>query len=289
MADAGALVRFVDPAPSYSGSEGADRVDWARIVPFAGMHLACLGVIWVGVSPVAVAVAVGLYVLRMFAITGFYHRYFSHRTFKTSRGVAVRVRGARRLRRRSAARSGGRRITAITTCTPTGRKTCTRRRSAASSGRTWAGSCRAALRARPRPRARPAALPRTALARPLRHPRAVRCWLSACWCSAEWLDARCAASSARAAGRCWCGASSSRRSPATTAPTRSTRCATCGAGAATQTGDDSRNNLAARADHARRGLAQQPPPLPGVGAAGLLLVGNRPHLLRCCGCWPRSA
>ena len=30
-------------------------------------------------------VAVALYFIRMFAITGFYHRYFSHRTFKTSR------------------------------------------------------------------------------------------------------------------------------------------------------------------------------------------------------------
>lgn len=64
-----------------------ESVDWARIVPFAAMHLACLGVIWVGASPVAVGVAVALYVLRMFAITGFYHRYFSHRTFKASRGT----------------------------------------------------------------------------------------------------------------------------------------------------------------------------------------------------------
>jgi len=64
-----------------------DRVDWTRIVPFVGMHLACLAVAWVGVSPVAVAVAATLYVLRMFAITGFYHRYFSHRTFKTSRAT----------------------------------------------------------------------------------------------------------------------------------------------------------------------------------------------------------
>jgi stearoyl-CoA desaturase (delta-9 desaturase) len=62
-----------------------DRVDWARIVPFVGMHVACLGVFFVGVSAFAVAVAVGLYLLRMFAITGFYHRYFSHRSFKTSR------------------------------------------------------------------------------------------------------------------------------------------------------------------------------------------------------------
>src|SRR4051794_28819740 len=32
-----------------------------------------------------------------------------------------------------------------------------------------------------------------------------------------------------------------------------------------------------RALHPRRGLAQQPPPLPGVGAAGLLLVADRHH------------
>ncbi len=52
---------------------------------FILMHLACLAVIWVGWSPVAIATATGLYLLRMFVITGFYHRYFSHRTFKTSR------------------------------------------------------------------------------------------------------------------------------------------------------------------------------------------------------------
>jgi stearoyl-CoA desaturase (delta-9 desaturase) len=62
-----------------------DGVDWARIVPFVAMHVVCLGVIWVGISPVAVCVAVGMYLLRMFAITAFYHRYFSHRSFKTSR------------------------------------------------------------------------------------------------------------------------------------------------------------------------------------------------------------
>ena len=36
------------------------RVDWLRIWPFIGLHLACLAVIWVGVSPVAVAVALAL-------------------------------------------------------------------------------------------------------------------------------------------------------------------------------------------------------------------------------------
>jgi stearoyl-CoA desaturase (Delta-9 desaturase) len=62
-----------------------DRPDWIRILPLIALHLACFTVIWVGWSPVAVWIAVGLYFVRMFAITGFYHRYFSHRTFKTSR------------------------------------------------------------------------------------------------------------------------------------------------------------------------------------------------------------
>ena len=61
------------------------KVDWFRLAPFIGVHLACFSVIWVGWSWVAVGVALGFYVLRMFAITGFYHRYFSHRTYSTSR------------------------------------------------------------------------------------------------------------------------------------------------------------------------------------------------------------
>lgn len=62
-------------------------IDIVRNLPYFGMHLACLGVIWVGWSPVAVLSAIALYLIRMFAITGFYHRYFSHRSFKTSRFV----------------------------------------------------------------------------------------------------------------------------------------------------------------------------------------------------------
>jgi len=62
-----------------------DTIDWTRIVPFVLMHLACLGAIWTGVSPVALLVGLIAYLVRMFAITGFYHRYFSHRSFKTSR------------------------------------------------------------------------------------------------------------------------------------------------------------------------------------------------------------
>jgi stearoyl-CoA desaturase (delta-9 desaturase) len=60
-------------------------VEWLRIIPLIFLHLGCLGVFWVGWSRTAVIVSLTLYVIRMFAITGFYHRYFSHKTFKTKR------------------------------------------------------------------------------------------------------------------------------------------------------------------------------------------------------------
>ncbi len=75
-----------DPAV-MAGSGDADRVDWLRVLPFVGLHVACLGVLWTGVSATALIVAGASYVVRMFAITAFYHRYFSHRTFRTSRAL----------------------------------------------------------------------------------------------------------------------------------------------------------------------------------------------------------
>ncbi len=80
------LVGWFDTSAVEADAED-DRIDWLRVIPFIGMHLMCLGVIWVGWSWFAVTVALVLYALRMFAITGFYHRYFSHRAFKTSRPV----------------------------------------------------------------------------------------------------------------------------------------------------------------------------------------------------------
>ena len=79
--------RWIDSwAPNERDAERQPReVDWVRVLPFIGMHVACLGVFLVGWSWVAVGVAAGFYAVRMFAITAFYHRYFSHRSFETSR------------------------------------------------------------------------------------------------------------------------------------------------------------------------------------------------------------
>jgi stearoyl-CoA desaturase (delta-9 desaturase) len=76
---------FVNPGSEEVGDGASWRIDWLRAVPYLAMHVLCLSVIWVGWSWTAVGVAAFLYGLRVFALTGFFHRYFAHRAFKTSR------------------------------------------------------------------------------------------------------------------------------------------------------------------------------------------------------------
>ena len=83
------VIRWFDSSASAAEPSGTDqqRIDYLRVFPFIGLHLACLAVLWVGVSPFALAVFALSYLIRMFAITAFYHRYFAHRAFRTSRSV----------------------------------------------------------------------------------------------------------------------------------------------------------------------------------------------------------
>lgn len=82
-----ALLAWLDSGAFGVAENSGNRVEWLRTLPFLGMHVMCLGVVFVGVSTSALVTAAVLYVLRLLAITGFYHRYFSHRTFRTSRVV----------------------------------------------------------------------------------------------------------------------------------------------------------------------------------------------------------
>ncbi|MHC4935659.1 MAG: acyl-CoA desaturase [Planctomycetota bacterium] len=65
--------------------DGADDIIYPTTIPFLLVHLACLGMLWTGVTPEILLVAFVLYVVRMFGVTAGYHRYFSHRTYRTSR------------------------------------------------------------------------------------------------------------------------------------------------------------------------------------------------------------
>jgi stearoyl-CoA desaturase (Delta-9 desaturase) len=54
-------------------------------LPFYLVHLACLLALFTGVSWGAIAICLVTFWARMFGVTAGYHRYFSHRSFKTGR------------------------------------------------------------------------------------------------------------------------------------------------------------------------------------------------------------
>lgn len=62
-----------------------DDVLYPSVLPFLAIHLGCVAAWWTGVTGRALLLCAALYVLRMFAVTAGYHRYFSHRAFATGR------------------------------------------------------------------------------------------------------------------------------------------------------------------------------------------------------------
>ncbi len=71
-----------------SNSLASDRRRIAGLlsVPFFAVQIAAVvGMFWFGWSWKGAFLAVALYYVRMFGVTGAYHRYFSHRTYRTSR------------------------------------------------------------------------------------------------------------------------------------------------------------------------------------------------------------
>jgi stearoyl-CoA desaturase (delta-9 desaturase) len=66
------------------------RLSVSKSVPFFLVHVAAVvGVVMLGFSWKGLAIAVALYYVRMFGVTAGYHRYFSHRSFRTSRAFQL--------------------------------------------------------------------------------------------------------------------------------------------------------------------------------------------------------
>ncbi len=74
---------------SVHGIERApeERVNWKSSIPFFLVHAVVLLTFVTGIDKTAVILFAALYWGRMFFITGGYHRYFSHRTYKLGRGM----------------------------------------------------------------------------------------------------------------------------------------------------------------------------------------------------------
>ena len=73
------------PATAADHEEFHDDIIYPQVLPFVLVHVAALAAFFTGVTAGTLILCLVLYVVRMFGVTGGYHRYFSHRTFKTSR------------------------------------------------------------------------------------------------------------------------------------------------------------------------------------------------------------
>src|SRR6266568_4775203 len=231
-----------------------DRPDWTTSAPFLAAHAVAFATPFlVRVEVRWVALAAALYGVRMFAVTAGYHRYFSHRTYRTSRAfqlVLAVVGGAPPRSPPQLRWARGRPLA------PPPRVLVEPRR---------LDPLAPPSRDEARPREGPRALPRAPLPRspPLpaaRRPRPrapPRGRVAGAPLGLLRLDGRAVARDvhdqlARARLRA----------------------------AAVRDGRRLAEQLRPRAPHLRGRLAPQPPPLPGVHPPGLLLVGARPLLRR---------
>lgn len=73
------------PVPEIKFKDPGERIEFWGNVPFMLLHAGCLLVFAVGYSPAVLWVLLLTMGPRMFGLTAGYHRYFSHRSFKTSR------------------------------------------------------------------------------------------------------------------------------------------------------------------------------------------------------------
>src|SRR5215813_10602336 len=73
------------PSVPHDNDDEHDDIIYPSAIPFVLVHLTCFAAIWTGITWQALVVCVALYWARIFAIGAGYHRYFSHRSYSTSR------------------------------------------------------------------------------------------------------------------------------------------------------------------------------------------------------------
>ena len=75
---------------SYQTVRNSDKAECFAFFGLAGfgfttLHLACLLIIWLECSWVALVMCLVCYLIRMCGITAGFHRYFAHHAYRTSR------------------------------------------------------------------------------------------------------------------------------------------------------------------------------------------------------------
>ena len=84
-----------DPPVRGAKATKLSEYQWLGAAPFIAVHLLPLLAFWTGARWQDWACCVALYWVRMFGVTGGYHRYFSHRSYRTSRVIQFCSRSSR--------------------------------------------------------------------------------------------------------------------------------------------------------------------------------------------------
>jgi stearoyl-CoA desaturase (delta-9 desaturase) len=74
-----------DQNTAPAGADEHNDIIYPSVIPFVLVHLTCLAAIWTGITWQSIVICAVLYWARIFAIGAGYHRYFSHRSYSTSR------------------------------------------------------------------------------------------------------------------------------------------------------------------------------------------------------------
>ena len=79
------LTASLTPPNEKHIAEVQQRTDWNTNLPFLGIHIGCFLILWTGIDLFSAGLGLITLLVRMFGLTGGYHRYFCHRSFKTTR------------------------------------------------------------------------------------------------------------------------------------------------------------------------------------------------------------
>ena len=106
------------------------KLRWEALIPYVSVYALCLGAFFTRFDQAILSLFAVSYLVRMFGLTICYHRYFAHRSFKTSRPLQFIL---------AVIGSGGPKRTATITGAPTRQTTSTPPASRAFSIHTMAG------------------------------------------------------------------------------------------------------------------------------------------------------
>lgn len=83
------LSAWIDNQQAECSINNSSTINWIRCLPFLLLHLSLGLVLFIKISIAGVVICFLSYFIRMFAITGFFHRYFSHKTFSTTKSIEI--------------------------------------------------------------------------------------------------------------------------------------------------------------------------------------------------------